>query len=916
VTPDRWRQIETVYEAVLDLAPEARADHLARVCGEDQALRDEVLTLLESTAGASAALRRAVAQEADRMMSSATAAQIGRRLGSYRLATLIGEGGMGAVFRATRIDAEFKRVVAIKILHRGLGTTHAAARFRDERQILATLDHPGIVKLIDGGSTEDGLPYLVMEHIEGLPITKFAREHRLSTRARVELIVKVCAAVQYAHQMLVVHRDIKPSNIIVDTAGEPKLLDFGIAKLLDEDVAREARTRTGSSLLTPEYASPEQARSEPVATASDVYSLGAVLYDLLAERPPIELSPNALESLRAICDVEPPRPSTVAPAERAASIAGDLDNIVLKALQKEPGRRYGSVSQLADDLQRHLDGLPVLARTATFAYRAGKFVRRHRGKLALATVVAASLASATIVSLNEAERADAQARRADDEAHRASARFNETRKLAGSLLFELDDRIRDLKGATAAREVVVTRAREYLDQLSRDVDADADTQLDLAFAYMKIGDIQGNANMANLGRPRDGLVSYVKAWTIIHAQMALGYAGPRLRSAYGLALFGIGMMQLSTVEPAAARASFRGVIEYWNALPADEKPGIELLVRANERMSHVSSDRRELIHYATAALELARTWAKDGSAEGRYWYGCALENLAPGLAYNGDPDAAAAHAREAIEVHRQLSREHPDDARYAREVAIANAFYTSWVAGVGNAEIWQPSIDDVPAAERAMRESVIAFERLSARDPLDARVHSDGATVIGMEAAVVALRDPRASVPLFERSIAAFDTMTPIERQSPYNQQNEWFTHCEMAEPLAIAGRHADAIAHVERGLAIAHAVGKDVRDNAIEAMCRYMAARTFLVIGNTSRATELLEQAASDLERVFRTGGIDKRIGYASVMRELARAQPARACTLLQQAADAWRQWPGDATPYVQRQQLAIDRDAAAACR
>jgi WD40 repeat protein len=405
----RWKRIEAVFYDALDLPTTERTRYLATSCGDDPELRREVESLLESMAGATESMREVIAMVAGSVATTGVASLVGKRVGPYRLVEVIGEGGMGTVYLAQRDDDEYQRDVAIKILPLGLATPQAIARFRDERQILARLDHPSIVRLLDGGATEDGVPYLVMEHVDGIPLTAYTRD--LPLRAKIELLARVASALQYAHQQLIVHRDIKPSNVLVDVAGTPKLLDFGIAKLLDDEPgAREAKTRTGIALLTPEYASPEQARGEPVTVASDVYSLGAVMYQVLTGKPPLTLTGGALDMLRQICEVEPLRPSVVA-ARR--ELAGELDNIVLKALHKRPDQRYASVSRLADDLERYLAGLPVAARAATWSYRARKYIRRHRGKLALATLVAASLTIATVASIMQARRADDQAAAAE-----------------------------------------------------------------------------------------------------------------------------------------------------------------------------------------------------------------------------------------------------------------------------------------------------------------------------------------------------------------------------------------------------------------------------------------------------------------------------------------------------------------------
>ena len=413
----RRQRIEELFDQALAAAPEARAALLADRCGDDDALRREVESLVASAPPASGVFRATVAQAAVALAGDLPGARVGTRVGPYRLIEVIGEGGMGTVYLAERADDAFHKRVAVKILRWGLASPEATARFRDERQILASLEHPAIVRLLDGGTTEGGLPYLVMELVEGTPLTAHARD--LPIRARVELVVAIAAAIQHAHQQLVVHRDIKPGNILIDAAGQPKLLDFGIAKLIDAGTApaREARTLTGMALLTVEYASPEQARGDAVSVATDVYALGAVLYELLVGHPPQRLGADLLATLRTICEVEPPRPSAVAPPADRRALAGDLDNIVLKALQKAPAARYPSVAALADDLVRYLDGRPVHARAATFGYKAGKFVRRHRGGLALATLIATALAAATVVSVISAGRARTSARVADRRNH-------------------------------------------------------------------------------------------------------------------------------------------------------------------------------------------------------------------------------------------------------------------------------------------------------------------------------------------------------------------------------------------------------------------------------------------------------------------------------------------------------------------
>ncbi|MDX1547276.1 MAG: serine/threonine-protein kinase [Rhodothermales bacterium] len=415
MTPEQWHRIEQVLDVVLDLAPAERGAFLDTACRADPTLRREVEALLAAEDAAPAFLDEdaaafaAPAFEADGEASdgpAAAPAAPGQRLGPYRLVREIGHGGMSVVYLAERADGQFRQTVAVKLLrHLGGDPAGRRRRFRAERQILAALHHPHIARISDGGVTEGGWPYLVMEYVDGRPLTEHADAHRLPLAARLRLFETVCAAVQHAHQHLVVHRDLKPSNILVTDDGQVKLLDFGIAKLLDDAEAPDVTvplTGTGLRLLTPQYAAPEQVRGAPVTTATDVYALGLLLYELLSGCRPYELAgkpPSEIE--RIVCEAEPARPSAAAmraedaeahsrtrPRGFAQRLRGDLDVIVLKALRKEPEARYTSAQELADDLRRYRTGLPVQAREATPGYRVRMFVRRHRAGTAVAALVA------------------------------------------------------------------------------------------------------------------------------------------------------------------------------------------------------------------------------------------------------------------------------------------------------------------------------------------------------------------------------------------------------------------------------------------------------------------------------------------------------------------------------------------------
>ena len=512
MTSARWQQIKGILAEALELPGAAeRAAFIGQACGSDGSLREEVASLLaRETAGLE---RFAEGVGGLRELRADAAANLGRRLGAYELIGELGRGGMGAVFLARRADGRFEQRVAVKLLKRGTDTEEVLRRFRVESRLLARLEHPNIARLLDGGETGDGLPFFVMEHVPGTPLTEFAHRHRLGVRARLELFAKVCAAVQFAHQNLIVHRDLKPGNILVTAAGEPKLLDFGLARLLgpeDGDPCALEITAAESRRLTPAYASPEQVRGAALTTVSDVYSLGALLYELLTGQPPHRFSsphPPPGELSRVIGEKEPLRPSLAADAVTGPRLRGDLDNIVALAMRKDPARRYQSAGALADDLRRHLESRPVRARPDTWRYRAAKFVGRNRMGVAVGGLVLLALTAAMVVTVWK----DRQATR---EARRAARRFNDVRTLAHSVLFELHDAIRDLPGSTPARRLLATRALEYLNTLARESGDDPVLRRELAQAYIQVGDVQGRPNFANLGDAPGALASYRRAAAI------------------------------------------------------------------------------------------------------------------------------------------------------------------------------------------------------------------------------------------------------------------------------------------------------------------------------------------------------------------------------------------------------------------
>ena len=495
MTAERWKRIENLFESALAIAPEERAAFLDRVCDGDTELRREVEAMIVAGRDFGGAIESAIAEEATDLADSG-GALLGKRIGPWKLTGVLGYGGTGTVYLAARDDQAFHKHAAVKLVKRGMETAQVLKRFRRERQILARLDHPYIARLLDGGSTEDGAPYFIMEYVDGTSITEYCARHELRVADRLRLFLSVCSAVQFAHQNLVVHRDLKPGNIFITKDGTPKLLDFGLAKLTLPDL--EDQTVTVMRMMTPDYASPEQVRGEPVTTATDVYSLGVVLYELLTGRRPFETKTTSWPELeRTICHTEPDSPATI-----VADLRGDLENIVLKALRKEPVRRYNSVEQFAEDIRRHLAGLPVQARKDTLRYRTGKFVRRNRWPVAVGALATAGLMLATAIAVVQANRAQRQ--------------FEGARSMAMTLLIDVNEKFRVLPGSMEGRKLMVEKGLASLNLMSREAGNDAAILWDLARGYEKIASLQASPDPAepNLFDFQNGLRNYQRALSL------------------------------------------------------------------------------------------------------------------------------------------------------------------------------------------------------------------------------------------------------------------------------------------------------------------------------------------------------------------------------------------------------------------
>jgi tRNA A-37 threonylcarbamoyl transferase component Bud32/tetratricopeptide (TPR) repeat protein len=467
----RWQTVKDIFATALEQEAAHRAAYLDQACATDGGLRAEVDSLLEAHDSAEGFIEEPAVERAPGLPLAERTSWIGRRVGVYRIVEEVGRGGMSEVYKAFRDDDEYQKEVAVKVLRTGYATASLQQRLRVEMQILANLDHPHIARLLDGG-TSDGLPYLVMDYIRGLPIDEFCRQRQLTIGARLELFRALCSAVQYVHQNLMVHGDLKCGNVLVTASATPRLLDFGIARLLTQ-----SERLPQIIALTPEYASPEQARGEPISTSSDVYSLAMVLSRILDGTNP------------------------------------DVDAILRKALQPAPADRYSSVEQLDADIRRHLEGFPIVARPATLGYQLGRFIRRHTVSFTVATLFVLTLITGIVATAWEAHVAHVQRARAE-------RHFEEVRRLANSFMMDVESAIQKLPGSTPARRVLVTNSLHYLDALSEEAADNPALKRELAMAYEKVADVQGGFRTANLGETQGALASYRKALAIRSALVA------------------------------------------------------------------------------------------------------------------------------------------------------------------------------------------------------------------------------------------------------------------------------------------------------------------------------------------------------------------------------------------------------------
>jgi eukaryotic-like serine/threonine-protein kinase len=664
-------QVTTIVAHARGLTTQDRGEYLRRACGADETLLSQVLLALADAVGEKAAQEQGIWDEVAAGESSTgtlTESLEGQRLGRYRITRKLGSGGMGDVYLAERADDEYQQLVAIKIVRGGLFSPQIQSRLRMERQILATLQHPNIARLLDGGRAPDGTPYLVMEYIDGEPIDVYCDRRRLSVEERLQLVRTICSAVHYAHQNLIVHRDLKPNNILITPDGVPKLLDFGIAKLLDSRHSAHtlAVTHFEYRVLTPAHASPEQVRGDTITTASDIYVLGVLMYELLCGRRPFHLVGTSLTDMeRIICEQDALAPSTMAtristespdtladiaarraatPARLVKQLRGDLDNIVGKAMRKDPERRYASAEQLAQDLEHHLTGQPVLATSDTWFYRTSKFVRRHAFSVAAAALATITLAAFSAITY-------IQAQRIAQERDVATAERTRAEQISSFLveLFELSDPSRSRGNQVTAREMLDIGARRIRLGLNEQPETRATLLGTIGRVYGSMGLYESSVELLE-----EALQSRIRIHGPRHQEVALAHAN------LGSALCDRGQLE-------ACAEHLNAALTMQKALLGKDAIEIAATLLAHARLAQLRGSLDVAERYFNDSLATYRHHNQERTSAAA----AVMDELASLYTYRNDHDRAAMLYRAALDINRQaLGTDHPHVGMHVQNLAF------------------------------------------------------------------------------------------------------------------------------------------------------------------------------------------------------------------------------------------------------
>jgi tetratricopeptide (TPR) repeat protein len=835
-------EIERLFEAASDLPPERRDAYLREQTSSVE-VRREVMSLLAHDAHAQSFFSGAIESAAVSMRLHSDLLP-GTRIGSYAVERKLGEGGMGAVYLATRADGSFEQRVAIKVIRSSNPASFLRERFAQERQILARLNHPNIARLLDGGETEAGLPYFVLEYVEGEDIDLFSERRSLDLRSRLNLVQQVCAAIQYAHQNLVVHRDLKPGNILVGGDGVPKLLDFGIAKMLDPALSGAASLGS-TRVLTPEYASPEQMRGDPITTAADIYSLGAVLYRLVTGRPPhsIEnLSP--LDSARVISEQE------VTPAP---GVPVEVSAILNRALRSDPARRYGSADEFAADIQRFLDGKPVLAVPDSVGYRARKFLRRRWLPVSAVFAIVLTLAAGVSVALWQARRAE--------------RRFGEVRQLSNKFLFEFEEAIHNVAGATKARELLVKTSQEYLDRLAAEAGSDRELVHELAEAYHKLGDVQGSITGGNKGDTKAALASYGRALALRDSIGDEQATDSKNRVAYVIALSDLASLEDQAGDPARANqlsAKAVAISEKWvNTTSGD----VDLLTAAATAYTRLAAIQVHIGKFQDSVLSSKRSLEikqralalNPGSNKSMHSVATGYCGLAMAEKAAGSLQDSVKSYEKAVNLLQQLTARTPEDVSSRRELIMC-----SWQLGSATKMLLVKQKKDVAPVLPLFERALLMGRQLMHDDPDNALVAFDVAGIsVTFGATLLQLGRAREALAVLQPPIDSGTRQlerSPGDRTLAYTLSllRVWAADCHkelhdftrsLAERRAAADLFSRLVAGNPNSYAYAHQQASNLRETGdlLAKLRDYPAARDCYIRG--LRIAEKLPSGKANLD-------------------------------------------------------------------
>lgn len=865
--------VERIFNEVADLSRAEREEFFARHAVPEE-IQTEVESLLRFDEDSTDFLEGEVRTSID---SSLNSDDHGRLCGPYRLGCLLGQGGMGAVYLAERVDGEVRQQVAVKLLRHGLGDPLGQQRFLQERQILAALNHPNIARLLDAGRLADGQPYLVMEYVDGEPIDKFAQD--LTIRQKIELVLEVCAAISYAHRNLVVHRDLKPGNILVDASHHTKLLDFGIAKILDENVDR---AQTVQRVLTVEYASPEQTLGLPVTTATDVYSMAGVLYKLLTGKGPHEFGETTTAGiLRAIQTREVTRPSAL-----VSELKGDLNTILQKALRKEPAERYGSIDEFANDLEAFLASRPISARRGEWPYQTRKFVRRRWAPLAAVAVALIGLTVGLVMAARERNI--------------AQRRFAQVRQLADQL-FDIDHEVEPLAGSVQARQTIVNTALGYIDGLQREAAGDPQLLMDLATALEHVAGVQGGGGRPNLGQPREALRNLQRAESLRNQALA---ARPGDRAVLR-GLLGNLEAQARTDYTASREEEGRDVIERGippmekllasSGVTAEDYAAAAAFSRSAAGVYLVSGPFQGALPFSIRTLEYARKAEQlKPSRESK-------GKLAEALYSRGDILRADGQVTEALRVLDEADhyldgaqKEYPDD-----ESLRTLSLKTAYTKGITTGDYTGPS-------QRRFRESIPLLQRAFdmseakvARNPGELYSHYFLSIAAWKLGRALEDSDPGRALSVFRRGIGAFEGFPPDHPQHRSSLRSmAGSIHC-----LILLHRTAEIRPLVDQGFELMRILKRypttKLGPSAGDTEFLQAYAEAELALGNRSRS----DQTAHEIVEKFgkfsweKWGDLQDATSYSWHLERLAKIErdggnKEFAAALDAQRMDYWKKW------------------------